>query len=115
MLLTEELIDSTMNSVNRRARQRTLDERGAVPASDRMPQSGVGAQLTLTKIYRKDKAGEVVGGTRQGRYRVCKTGKTPLECSISREENPDDGERWICTTKFGSACFPKHLAEKNNL
>eukprot|EP00171_Calliarthron_tuberculosum_P006804 IDg6804t1 len=100
---------------NLRTRQRTLDESDAVAVTNRMPQSGVGAHLTPTKRRRKDRAGEVLAGRPQGRCKVCKTGKTTLECSICREENPDDAERWLCTTRFGSACFPKHLAEEHNL
>ena len=55
MLLAEKLIDSMMESGNLRARQRTLDESGAVAASDRMPQGGVGAHLIPTKRHHKDK------------------------------------------------------------
>ena len=92
MLLAEELIDNSIDTINLQMRTRTDDESGAIATVDGTPQSGIGAHLTPTKRRRKNKAGEAIAGQRQGRCKVCKTGKTTLQCSICREEKPNEPE-----------------------
>ena len=115
MLLSEELIDNSIDTINLRMRTRTVDESGAIATVDGTSQSGIGAHLTPTKRRRKNKAGEEIVGRRQERLKMCKTGETTLQCSICREEKPNEPELWICTTRLGSACFPTHLSHNQNL
>ena len=50
MLLAEQLIDNSIDTINLRMRTRTVNERGAIATADKTLQSGMGAHLTPLKM-----------------------------------------------------------------
>ena len=116
--LAEELIDNNFDNVRhmRRSPRSTptqfnmcckqvqlVDQTGA-------PRAGVNAHLTPTKRKRKNKDGQELSYSLQGRCKVCKS-KTTYVCSQCKDDNPNGTEPWLCHSNKGKMCFANHMRD----
>jgi hypothetical protein len=107
--LAEELIDNTYGT--RGTRQRPRRGGATSPANNRVVATA--AHLTPTKRKRKDKTGQLLRFSLQGRCKVCQK-KTSYICSLCKHEQGPDvrSEPWLCHHRNGGRdCFDEHCRD----
>ena len=114
--LAEELIDNRYDVVGPGPLLRCSTGAQSLPSGTyrKQPRSGIHAHLTLTKRKRKNRVGDELNYSLQGRCGVCST-RTIKVCSQCKEDDPDGKEPYICDSKNGKTCFVTHLQDKHGI
>jgi hypothetical protein len=104
--LAKELINNQYDYIGaRKQHANAIDEHESIDSMFDTPvRSRFDAHLTSTKLKIRNS-----NNSRQVCYRVCGL-KTTYHCSVCIDDPDIKDLGWLCHTKKGNDCFPKHMA-----